>query len=1244
MSFLKIYLFGPPHIELNNKWVNLKTQRGIGLIAYLAVSQERRSRETLASLFWPLSNQNNASAALRTTLWRIKKSGLQKWFSIDRESVQMDLSNDIYIDVNNFHNLLMRSENHGHPAAIACSECISILEELTRTYQSGFMQGYYINDSREYEDWQSFHQELLRFEFSGAIGRLVKGYQRLGNIDKALEYANRWLTIDPYHDDAHRLLMQLYAEAGQRESAIRQYNEYVRILKQDLNISPEKATTELFEQIKNGTRINVISKHEQTAKLLFYVNFLSINSVLNMNDDNTSSQLKKNYINYLIGIVKNHGGKILDIQPNHIIALFENGDPINCALYIQSDKNEDVHALLNDKPARIVISPIDDSSLLDLYNSREHLHIQRLCQSAWDGQILITPQVLVIYDLPNDVELIDFGLLILKDLSEPIHILGLFHPSMKVIERRSPRTLKVYPLNLPTQTNPFVGREYEISIISSLLENPLYHLISLVGPGGIGKTRLALQVAANQTENFADGVFYISLNSRTKPELFYPEIGNTLNFRFSPTENPEVQIYNYLRGKQMLIIIDNFENLIQGSIVLIDLIQNLPELKIIITSRERLNLNMEWIQEVRGLEYPINIEDDIDHFSACKLFIQCAQRVFPDFNPEQEQERCIAEICKTVEGSPLAIELAASWVRSLPCCEIAEQVKNNLDFLSTNMQDLPPRHRSLRAVFDHTWGLLSEEERRLLRKLSIFRGSFNLKAAEHITHASLLMLTNCIDKSMLRYIPDGRFEMLETIRFFAKERLGGVSNEKNTVIQDYCNYYGSLMEVYEVDLLGPEQLNTIKILHKEIENIYNTWDLSIENHNYEVLDKCINTIFRYHEIQCLFRDGCEYFRLALDGIEKDDDPQVDRLRIRLQSRLGWFLFRLGHQSEGLKLLTGCLTQVLRVPDFIEEKIFLLNHLGETYSLIGELDKAMIYITESISDIESENIHANNYMSYAYAQALYQAGILKYSLNRLDEARATLLQSISTLENLGNTWWVAKAYNALGVVISKMEDHEQAKLLRQKSLQFFKEIGDKRGIAVSLNNIANNMQALGEIENVIEMFSESLQISKAIGDRRFASIVMLNIAQAYLEYNDDFEMAEQYYLESIKTFQEIDGKRGLVYALHNYADALLEYGKLIDSRKYFRESLEMACSLNDPALIILVLAGIAKQFEISEEHVKSAVLCGYIIQHADIDEVVFTNTNILIEKINTKLTNKELDNALTKGKSMKINDILDLGQT
>ncbi|MFN8420967.1 MAG: AAA family ATPase [Anaerolineae bacterium] len=340
-------------------------------------------------------------------------------------------------------------------------------------------------------------------------------------------------------------------------------------------------------------------------------------------------------------------------------------------------------------------------------------------------------------------------------------------------------------INLPMQATPFIGRTAELADIDNILANPACRLLTLLGPGGVGKTRLALEFAARHADKFSSGTAFIPLASVGTPAHVASAIADRLSLNFAGQSDPIAFLLGYLSEHQMLLILDNFEHLLEGTgtDLILKIIQHAPQITLLVTSRERLNLQVEWLFDVEGLSYPsgklMDVPPDVTDYSAVQLFVQRIKQVQPSFSPSESALRSIVHMSQQLAGMPLAIELAAATVRIHSIDMVEQHLRENLGALSTTLRDVPERHRSMRAAFDHSWSLLNEADRTLFSRPAIFHGSFTAEAAKQVAGAMPYDLGSLIDKSLLRQYQsvdakgasELRCFMLEPIHEFGMERL-----------------------------------------------------------------------------------------------------------------------------------------------------------------------------------------------------------------------------------------------------------------------------------------------------------------------------------------------------------------------------------------------------------------------------------------------------------------------------------------
>ena len=447
----------------------------------------------------------------------------------------------------------------------------------------------------------------------------------------------------------------------------------------------------------------------------------------------------------------------------------------------------------------------------------------RLMAAAHGGQIVMSDatQALVRSQLPDGATLLDLGGHRLRDLAERMHIFQIVHPDLP---RAFPalRTLDAIPNNLPVQLTELVGRQAELAEAEQLLART--RLLTILAPGGAGKTRLAIQAAADIAAGFPDGVLFVSLADIRSDLDIVQAVAESLGLALSSDADVKAQLLTYLAGKCQLLLFDNFEHLLAGASLITGILQAAPQVKVVVTSRATLNVTGETVFTLAGLQTTWQSPGEASRVSGVQLFLDAARRVRPGFVLEPRDLGPLETILRLTGGLPLGILLAAAWADMLPVSEIAAEIAKNLDFLETETSDVPGRQRSLRAAFDYSWALLSPEERHTFVALSVFRGGFSRQAAQAVAGASLRGLSILVSKSLVTASPEtGRYALHELLRQYAEAKLQHDPGLSTRVNQAHAAFYAALMEQSFTLFTRSDQPRALRIVEQDLDNVRSAW-------------------------------------------------------------------------------------------------------------------------------------------------------------------------------------------------------------------------------------------------------------------------------------------------------------------------------------------------------------------------------------------------------------------------------------
>jgi predicted ATPase/serine/threonine protein kinase/DNA-binding CsgD family transcriptional regulator len=785
----------------------------------------------------------------------------------------------------------------------------------------------------------------------------------------------------------------------------------------------------------------------------------------------------------------------------------------------------------------------------------------RIMSAAHGGQVLLsqTTANLVEQDLPDDLSLRDLGEHRLKDLGRPRRLFQLVISDLPA-DFPPLRTLGTYPNNLPMQYTPFIGREQELAAVQQLLLRGDVRLVTLTGPGGTGKTRLGLQVAAELSDSFAGGVFFVNLAPINDPVLVVPTIAETIGIREGAGQSLLERLKEDLRPKQMLLLLDNFEQVVSAAAQVLDLLTACPRLKVLVTSREVLHVQAEheFLVPPLPLPDPKRLPDiaTLSHNAAVALFIQRAQMVKPDFLLTNANARAIVEICARLDGLPLAIELAAARMKLLPPQALLARLGQSLQVLTGAARNLPARQQTLRNTIAWSYNLLDAQEEQLFRRLSIFTGGCTIEAAEAVCAAPgegneadqvLDVVASLVDKSLLQQTgqegEEPRLMMLETIREYGLEALAA-SGETETMRQAHAAYYLRFAEEAEPELDGPRQAVWLERLEQEHDNLRAALQWLVEHRAIETSREMAlrlgGALRRFWRIRGHWSDGRDFLERALVGSKGVAVP-VQVKALKAAAHLA-FIQSDNHRAEAL----------------YEECLAKCREVGDTAGM---------------------------------ALSLRRLGAIAARRGNLVGASSLTEESLALFRGVGDRAGIAYALNNLAASIGDQGEYARAILLLEESLALFREVGDKEAIAWVLIHLAYMLfLSQGDPAKVHSLLEEGLALCRELGSQEDTAWALGHLGEVVLKKGDAVK-ARSLLEESVALSGEIGywyGTAKLLSLLGRVEALERDYAA---ARTLYEESLAIARVMGDRLNTPFYLEGLADVVATQGDPVWAARLWG-----------------------------------------------------
>jgi DNA-binding SARP family transcriptional activator/predicted ATPase len=759
------------------------------------------------------------------------------------------------------------------------------------------------------------------------------------------------------------------------------------------------------------------------------------------------------------------------------------------------------------------------------------------------------------------------------------------------------RKLDVPPtIKIPTPAWPLVGRQSELNSLNDLLKSPNPRLITITGSGGVGKTRLLIELLTRlkmeQPGRFLDGIQFVPLISLAAAAEAPAWIANSIGLQLNSELGAETAISEYLRGKEMLLALDNAEHLLAGregavfSRFIDRLVQDCPQLALVISSRSRFNLGRELVVPLNGL--PNSNSDE-----PAALFVQAARRVLPEFAPNANERQDITRIGARVDGNPLALELAGGSIRHRSCAEILELLTTRPERLQSVQSDAPARHTSLEAVFQHSWQLLGPETQHMLSAAAVFQGQFDGQAcAALIARDPHTEITALLDASLLTVLGPGRFVMHALIRSFAAARLAEHTAQKQAVEKRHAYYFADVLAAEQERLGSERQPEALDHLSERISDIHTAWNWGINNHDFDLLTHMLPAYFEYLLIRGDLELAGKRMDAATEGLDGQHGAEADYLASRIATRAAALRHALGSSMPNVAVIEHSLAIARQEQDH-EEVVFCLLTLSEMARTHADTKKGIHYASEALElsrRLESGLQIAQAQLSLGYLHAQTPAS-----------ARPFFEASLATFKATQNPYGIAKALTGMGGVYEFQGSYESALAAYQESHELAERLKNKGGALAAMNQVATCLANLGRQEEAWALFEEELGLAQSIGSQTRIGTALTNLGWLS-EHHHKYERALHYYQQSLQIFLAMGEVWQVPFVRSNIGAALINLERWEEADEQLRAA--EAQGLRDLDRNRGLLSNIYRAMgELSHKRGRDSQAVDYFVKAAEISEIV-----------------------------------------
>jgi predicted ATPase len=746
-----------------------------------------------------------------------------------------------------------------------------------------------------------------------------------------------------------------------------------------------------------------------------------------------------------------------------------------------------------------------------------------------------------------------------------------------------------YINNLAPQPTPFVGREREVAALQARLADAAGRLVTITGPGGVGKSRLALEAAGRVVPEFTHGVCVVALAEVPAAELVAPAVVAALRLQPAGGDDALLPALDFLREKKLLLVLDDFGHLAAAAPVVGRILDTAPGVQLLVTSRQRLGLPGELLFALGGMQ--LGDCADGGEAEAVRLFLDGARRVVPGFAPDADELACIVRICALVEGLPLAIELASPWVRMLAVAEIEAEIRESQKFLAAEGAAVPTRHRSLRTAFESSWRNLEPAEQCALRRLSVFRGGFARAAAAKVAGADLSVLSALADRSLVRPAGPGRFEMLEVVRTCAADELAEDPDEQMETRRLHAEFYAGLMRQVTEEQRKPVGEHALRdAVAGDLGNVRAATEWSAQNGHTGLVRDLLAGAFVFYDSQGRAVEGEECFSSAVRSIQSmssrtdGDADEVDQVLGLALARTGVFLAQLGRTAPARECMHAAYECACRHGDSGEIALSLQHLAGQAY-FEGEYEQAV----------------------------------------KLEE------EALGLWQTLGDARGTGRGFTILGNVAYARGDHSTARWAYGEAVKTLRAAGDPGLLFAPLCNLGIIASVEHDWTTARRLLGESLDAARKANNPRLIANALQNLGAAAWE-SGDYEAAEKHLVEAVEICRNLGFRRLLAFCLNALGNVYTARGELERAAETFTSALVIADDIEEAPLTLEIVLGFARLRRAEGHPAEAAKLAALLGAHPATDQAARQAAEGLSAELAGALEPAELEDALERGRS------------